>query len=226
MAEVTDDQVRKAVEEEAEEDPEFLASLTEGLSSQRDVRERAARRLDVDEALLKPFKKTIKAVMTDLWTAPDAEPEALEKVVKKPAKKRSPRPKKDKPQPKKPPAKAEDAPESLKRRTSTQATTPSTNDAVQKMDSSAAAAVQKLGGGYMAVTWRSHGGSWSAKAGWRDGCSSVRHASRHSCVTGRGAGREERSKVGRRARASAGRTGPRGLRARRGGSIRRRTTGW
>ena len=81
MAEVTDDQVRKAVEEEAEEDPEFLASLTEGLSSQRDVRERAARRLDVDEALLKPFKKTIKAVMTDLWTAPDAEPEALEKAA-------------------------------------------------------------------------------------------------------------------------------------------------
>ena len=111
MAEVTDEQVRKAVEEEAEEDPEFLASLTEGLSSQRDVRERAARRLDVDEALLKPFKKTIKAVMTDLWTAPDAEPEALEKVVKKPAKKRSPRPKKDKPQPKKDkPAEAEDAP--------------------------------------------------------------------------------------------------------------------
>ena len=86
MAEVTDDQVRKAVEEEAEEDPEFLASLTEGLSSQRDVRERAARRLDVDEALLKPFKKTIKAVMTDLWTAPNAEPEALEKAAPKPKK--------------------------------------------------------------------------------------------------------------------------------------------
>ena len=86
MAEVTDDQVRKAVEEEAEEDPEFLASLTEGLSSQRDVRERAARRLDVDEALLKPFKKTIKAVMTDLWTAPDAAPEALEKAAPKPKK--------------------------------------------------------------------------------------------------------------------------------------------
>ena len=118
MAEVTDDQVRKAVEEEAEEDPEFLASLTEGLSSQRDVRERAARRLDVDEALLKPFKKTIKAVMTDLWTAPDAEPEALEKAAPKPKKKRSPRPKKDKPPKKKveaPPAKPEDAPESLLR---------------------------------------------------------------------------------------------------------------
>ena len=116
MAEVTDEQVRKAVEEEAEEDPEFLASLTEGLSSQRDVRERAARRLDVDEALLKPFKKTIKAVMTDLWTAPDAEPEALEKAAPKPKKKRSPRPKKDKPPPKKDkPAKAEDAPESLLR---------------------------------------------------------------------------------------------------------------
>ena len=84
MAEVTGEQVRKAVEEEAEEDPEFLASLTEGLSSQRDVRERAARGLDVDEALLKPFKKTIKAVMTDLWTAPDAEPEALEKAAPKP----------------------------------------------------------------------------------------------------------------------------------------------
>ena len=118
MAEVTDEQVRKAVEEEAEEDPEFLASLTEGLSSQRDVRERAARRLDVDEALLKPFKKTIKAVMTDLWTAPDAEPEALEKAAPKPKKKRSPRPKKDKPPKKKveaPPAKPEDAPESLLR---------------------------------------------------------------------------------------------------------------
>ena len=115
MAEVTDEQVRKAVEEEAEEDPEFLASLTEGLSSQRDVRERAARRLDVDEALLKPFKKTIKAVMTDLWTAPDAEPEALEKAAPKPKKKRSPRPKKDKPPPKKPESKPEDAPESLLR---------------------------------------------------------------------------------------------------------------
>ena len=98
MAEVTDEQVRRAVVAEAEEDPEFLASLTEGLSSQRDVRERAARRLDVDEALLKPFKKTIKAVMTDLWTAPDADPDALEKAAPKPtAKKRSPRPKKDKP---------------------------------------------------------------------------------------------------------------------------------
>ena len=86
MAEVTDEQVRKAVEAEAEEDPEFLASLTEGLSSQRDVRERAARRLDVDEALLKPFKKTIKAVMTDLWTAPGVEPEALEKAAPKPKK--------------------------------------------------------------------------------------------------------------------------------------------
>ena len=87
MAEVTDEQVRKAVEAEAEEDPEFLASLTEGLSSQRDVRERAARRLDVDEALLKPFKKTIKAVMTDLWTTtPGAEPETLEKAAPKPKK--------------------------------------------------------------------------------------------------------------------------------------------
>ena len=74
MAEVTDEQVRKAVEEEAEEDPEFLASLTEGLSSQRDVRERAARRLDVDEALLKPFKKTIKAVMTDSGRRPTPSP--------------------------------------------------------------------------------------------------------------------------------------------------------
>ena len=46
-----------------------------------------SRRLDVDEALLKPFKKTIKAVMTDLWTAPDAEPEALEKAAPKPKKK-------------------------------------------------------------------------------------------------------------------------------------------
>ena len=37
------------MEEEAEEDPEFLASLTEGLSSQRDVRAPHVR-LDVDEA--------------------------------------------------------------------------------------------------------------------------------------------------------------------------------
>jgi hypothetical protein len=75
---VTCRQVWTAVEAEAEEDPEFLASLTEGQSSQSDVRQRLARRLGVDEASLEPFKETIMAKMLDLWTAPDAEPEAFD----------------------------------------------------------------------------------------------------------------------------------------------------
>ncbi len=71
-------QLWKEVEAEAEEDPEFLASLTEGRSSQADVRQRLARRLGVDEASLEPFKETIMAKMLDLWTAPDATPEAFD----------------------------------------------------------------------------------------------------------------------------------------------------
>ena len=120
MAEVTEAQVRQAVEEAAERDPEFLASLTEGRSSQRDVRQIAARRLDVDDELLKPFKKTIKAVMTDLWTAPDADVAALE--APKPKKKRVSKPKKKSPPKATAPkpetaAPAEEAPESLLRGT-------------------------------------------------------------------------------------------------------------